>query len=278
MSSAARVPMRDRWRARSMIVRKWLAHGKFQPGDPLCEIETDGVVSVVKDTRLHPEDYGGIYHYFVAEGAEVPPSGLLLEYGDSLGGGDDRLHQSAYRPLVRRKEYPRFFLSYRREDSEPYAWRLHESMSGTWGAVDVFMDQFSINPGEVFPWVIQQAAIHAKTMIVLIGPKWFEMKDERGSRRLFDEHDYVHREICAALDRGTLVVPILLPGADIPERHSLPDGLQGITELQFFPLSARHWSTDLGQLRDYLDQYFKDVLKFTSHDTRGERNAVQHRR
>ena len=263
MSSVLRVSLRHRWAAKSMVVRRWLVQdGQFTPGSTICEMETDGEVTTFRESRLGPADIGGVYHYFVAEGQEVPPSGMLLEYSDS--GGLSRsfiLHESARRPLLRRNEYPRFFLSYRRQDSEPYAWRLYESLASTWGDVDVFMDQYSIQPGEVFPWTIQQAAVHAKTMLVLIGPDWLTMTDDSGKRRLDDSEDYVRREIVAALDRGTLVVPLLLPGAAIPDRSALPEDMETLVEVQFYELSHRHWRSETGKLKDYLDRYYKDVLK-----------------
>lgn len=263
MSRILKVPCRERWAARSMVVRRWIVRGgSFKPGDWICELETDCVATTFREDRLHPQDVGGVYRHFVAEGQEIPPSGWLLEFSDSVAGSKDFiLHESTRRPLVRRREYPRFFLSYRREDSEPYAWRLYESMASSWGDVDVFMDQYSIQPGEVFPWTIQQAAAHAKAMIVLIGPKWLTLADSQGNRRLDDEADYVRREIVAALDRGTLVVPILLPGTAIPDRHVLPADLHGLLDVQFYELNHRHWRTDTGRLKDYLDRYFKEVLK-----------------
>ena len=133
-------------------------------------------------------------------------------------------------------------------------------MSSSWGDVDVFLDQYRIQPGEVFPWTIQQAAVHAKAMVVLVGPKWLTLADSHGNRRLDYENDYVRREVVAALDRGTLVVPILLPGASIPDRYSLPTEMQSLLEVQFYELSHRHWREDTGRLKSYLERYFKEAL------------------
>ena len=43
------------------------------------------------------------------------------------------------------------FISYRREDSGPYAGRLRDALSHHFGAEQVFRDIDSINPGERFP-------------------------------------------------------------------------------------------------------------------------------
>jgi hypothetical protein len=239
-----------------MVVKRWLARGRFRLGDAICELEVDGESRIVKEERMHPDDWGGIYWYFVDEGAEVGPRGLLLEFGDCMGGRS-LLHSSARRKLVRRANYPQIFLSYRRDDAEAYAGRLHEKLSRTFGPDAVFMDLFGIRPGEVFPWTIQQAVVHADVVLALVGPRWLNISASGQKPRLEDPRDYVRREICAALDRGTLLIPVLLPGGIIPDPHSLPDDLGGLEELQFHELSARHWDTDVEHLsaiiRDHLE-------------------------
>ena len=49
------------------------------------------------------------------------------------------------------------FISYRREDSGPYAGRLRDTLSRHFGAEQVFRDIDTIDPGERFPRVIEQA-------------------------------------------------------------------------------------------------------------------------
>jgi len=44
------------------------------------------------------------------------------------------------------------------------------------------MDQASIQPGEIFPWTIQQAAVHAKTMLVLMADQRYHAKVAAGGR------------------------------------------------------------------------------------------------
>jgi hypothetical protein len=54
------------------------------------------------------------------------------------------------------------FISYRREDSGPYAGRLRDALSHHFGANEVFRDIDRINPGERFPRVIEQEWARAK--------------------------------------------------------------------------------------------------------------------
>ena len=137
-------------------------------------------------------------------------------------------------------------LEYRRDDGEAHAGRVHEALAQRWGYDDVFMDQFSLVPGEVFSFALQQAAAHADVMVVLVGPHWRTRADPQGRPRIDDERDYVRREIVTALDRGTVVCPVLLPGAGIPVFENWYDPLRHLRDVQFHSISsARNWRYDI---------------------------------
>jgi hypothetical protein len=92
---------------------------------------------------------------------------------------------------VRRARYPRIFLNYRRADSEAFVGRLHEGLVRIYGEGDVFMDQFSIQPGELFAWTVQQAVVHSSVMISVIGPNWMPPTEPYGIGRTYKEpRDY----------------------------------------------------------------------------------------
>jgi hypothetical protein len=151
-------------------------------------------------------------------------------------------------PYVRRPRYPAISLSYRRADSEALTGRLQETLSREFGDDDVFMDQFSILPGEPYPWAIQQAAAHCDVLIAVMGPSWLEPGVEVGKRRLDLRTDLLRREVTAALDRGTRVIPVLLPGATIPTWFDLPEGMHGLQLLQAIEIGLRHWRTETAEL------------------------------
>lgn len=254
MSQLFGIPSRQRWAARSVIVKRWIAKGGYRPKDPVCEVEIDGVISTLSDNRLHPEDKATVYWYFADVGQEVGAWGTLLEYSDSTGtwNGEERpivLHRSARRRLARRERYPRIFLNYRRDDADASAGRLHETLVRTFGRDEVFMDQFSIRPGEVFSWTIQQAVAHADVVVSLMGPKWWTLKDKSDAPRIDNSRDYVRRELVATLDRGTTLLPVLVNGAALPDLSSKYDQeLYGLEDLQFHSLSPRHWEAEVEEL------------------------------
>lgn len=242
------VDARKRWGARSMVVKRWLAGDSLHLGEPVCEIETDGLAETILATGFaKADDPVGVVWRYVLEGAEIGPRGNILEYSDNVPRSWNTVHATAKRPLVRRERYPSIFLSYRREDADAYAGRLHEVLSRAFGSEEVSMDLFSIRPGEVFPWVIQQSVVHARVMIALIGPRWATIADSDGRPRIHSHYDWLHRELVAALDRGTPVLPVLLPGAEFP---SLPyDEFWGLKDYQYHQITGpRHWQSDVDDL------------------------------
>lgn len=251
MSSILNIPPRERWAARSVIVKKWLARGGFRYKDPICELEVDGVLSTFHDNGLSKDDVATIYWYFVDVDQEVGAWGTLLEYWEvgRFTEKDTPLHRSARRRLVRRARYPRIFINYRRDDADASAGRLHETLVRTFGRDEVFMDQFSIRPGEVFSWTIQQAVVHADVVVSLMGPRWWTLKDKWEKPRISNDRDYVRRELVAALDRGTALLPVLVNGAALPDSSSQYDAeLYGLEDLQFHQLSPRHWEAEVEEL------------------------------
>jgi len=53
-------------------------------------------------------------------------------------------------------------------------------------------------------------------LLAVIGPRWLELSDDQGNRRIDDSSDIVRIEISTALQRGIPVIPILLNGTKTP--------------------------------------------------------------
>jgi hypothetical protein len=75
------------------------------------------------------------------------------------------------------------FISYRREDTGPYARLLKEHLSGRLPGVLVFMDVDSIEAGVDFAEAIEAAVHSCAVMVALIGGRWLTAADEEGRRR-----------------------------------------------------------------------------------------------
>lgn len=147
------------------------------------------------------------------------------------------------------------FISYRREDSGPYAGRLRDALSNHFGPNQVFRDIDRIRPGERFPRVIEQAVASCDALLAVIGPTWLSVEDENGRRRLLDPDDYLRQEIAAALKRDDVkVVPVLIGTAQMPDRRDLPQSLAALADHHALRMSDDGWEDQVPRLIRELEQ------------------------
>ncbi|HZU13765.1 MAG TPA: tetratricopeptide repeat protein [Chloroflexota bacterium] len=145
-------------------------------------------------------------------------------------------------------EMPTIFLSYRRDDSAGHAGWLAQRLRNHLGSANVFMDLASIHPGEDFVQVLQEAVGSCDVLLALIGPRWLNAMDAEGHRRLDDPEDFVRREVATALERGIMVIPVLVQGAKMPAAQDLPDPLVPLARRNALELSDARFEYDLDLL------------------------------
>lgn len=141
------------------------------------------------------------------------------------------------------------FISYRRDDAAGYAGRLEEALERRLGPGSVFRDVLDIPPGADFVAAIRARLSGARVVLVLIGPRWAG-GDTPGGRRIDEEADFVRLEVALALDSGTPVLPVLLPGATMPAEADLPPPLQPLARRHALSLSDAHWQADVARLAE----------------------------
>lgn len=139
------------------------------------------------------------------------------------------------------------FISYRREDSSGQAGRLYDSLAEHFGAANVFMDLDTIEPGEDFVEVIDEALKKCDCVLVVIGPRWLLARRE-GQRRLDDPADYLRIEVEHSLARAPRVIPVLVQDAAMPRSADLPENIRGLARRNAFELSDSRWRLDVGRL------------------------------
>lgn len=148
----------------------------------------------------------------------------------------------------------RIFISYRRSDSAMAAGRLYDHLSTHFSDHLLFMDIDSIEPGEDFVEVLQNAVGSCQVLIAVIGPDWLSVTDEAGRRRLDDPNDFVRLEIATALERDIRVIPVLVDGASMPTTHDLPDALAKLARRNALFISNERFRYDIGKLIATLDR------------------------
>ena len=133
------------------------------------------------------------------------------------------------------------FICYRHADSVDHVQRLGEKLEEQLAEHGVYID-FGNEPGENFPERLKRAIATCSVMLVVIGPRWLEITDAAGNRRLDDERDFVRIEIAAGLEREDLVIiPVLVGGAGMPPPERLPEELQPLTRLVASTIRDDRW-------------------------------------
>lgn len=144
------------------------------------------------------------------------------------------------------------FVSYRRDDTRQAAGRLADDLADHFGSDHLFRDIEGIELGVDFAQALNQALGTCVVMLVLIGPRWLDITDAQGRRRLDDPRDWIRQEITTALQRGIRVVPVLIDGTPLPAEDQLPPDLQPLVRRQALEIADSRWRGDLQRLVETL--------------------------
>ncbi|MBK7953561.1 MAG: toll/interleukin-1 receptor domain-containing protein [Candidatus Accumulibacter sp.] len=241
------------------------------------ESDADSVISLLPANaspdlpRLYAADaYTGMLRLPPASALDERGLGELaqrLVAGDGLAALLPAGPVAAARTVVQEvKDAPtptsRVFISYRREDAAGWAGRLAADLQREFPDAEVFQDIASTGSGEDFVDALRRVLESCAVAIVLIGPRWLEVRDDQGRRRLDDPDDWVRREIEESLQRpGLRVVPLLVGNATMPRAADLPASLRLLTLRNAHEISDRSWDHDLASLVESLQSAVSGVLK-----------------
>ena len=123
------------------------------------------------------------------------------------------------------------FVSYRRSDSADVSGRIYDRLVNSFGEDTIFKDVDNIPFGVNFKTYLSEIIEKSKIILVVIGPSWLNVKDDKGQRRLDNPSDFVRIEIEVALKRKIIIIPLLVSGASMPDATQLPSALE---ELAFY--------------------------------------------
>ena len=149
----------------------------------------------------------------------------------------------------------KIFISYRRDDSAGYAGRLFDHLAARFGAKNVFMDIDTIEPGEDFRTVVENAVSTCDVVLAMIGKQWLSLSDAQGGRRLDDPRDWVRIEIATALANSRVrVIPVLVRDASMPGGDQLPSDLKELAWRNAIELSDTRFQHDANRLSDVIER------------------------
>lgn len=143
----------------------------------------------------------------------------------------------------------KIFVSYRRKDTRHITARLVDKLEDIADIEEVFIDVDDIFPGDDFAAKIDGALAASDVCLIMIGEHWAgasdDASDNDGQARIFNDKDFVRREISAALASGKTVIPVLVDGASMPAVEQLPEDIQGLSRLNATFVRHASFDTDL---------------------------------
>jgi len=135
-------------------------------------------------------------------------------------------------PANEPKKVSGIFISYRRSDNPDAVGRIYDRLVSEFGKARVFKDVDSIPLGQDFRGHLNDIVGNCAAVLAIIGPKWIDIRNEAGLKRLEDPDDFVRVELEAALARSVPVVPVLVGHAAMPGASQLPSSLTSLVYRQ----------------------------------------------
>jgi pterin-4a-carbinolamine dehydratase len=170
------------------------------------------------------------------------------------------------------------FISYRRDDDAARAVMLDRIISGTFNEparpprVRIYRDTEG-RLGVQWPEEVRDRCSSADMVLVVIGPKWLEAKDQYARRRIDQADDWVRQEIELAHDRT--VIPIAFGGADIPPAKALPETISYLASRQGVRVRDERADTDLQPVLLAIEQRLPSAeIRGSRRDDGGDRRHL----
>jgi TIR domain len=161
-------------------------------------------------------------------------------------------------PPTSTQQFSGIFVSYRRDDTAGHSGRLADRLVEHFGRDRIFMDVDTIEPGEDFVTVIENAVGSCDILIAVIGQNWLSAS---GSGRLDNPNNFVRLEIGTALRRDIRVIPVLVQRASMPKPQDLPEELVKLTRRNAIELTDLRWTSDVEQLIGVMERVLAKRLE-----------------
>jgi formylglycine-generating enzyme required for sulfatase activity len=153
----------------------------------------------------------------------------------------------------------KIFVSYRRDDDRSTAARVRDRLAASFGDANVFMDVDKLIAGQRFDTELEKALSQTDVFLAVIGPRWEELLADRQAS---SERDYVREEIAGALQRGIVVIPVLIERTPLPRAEALPDDIRDLVFHHKHVVTHERFGRDVAGL--------VEAIRFARKAARGE--------
>jgi TIR domain len=142
------------------------------------------------------------------------------------------------------------FVSYRQGDAKASAIALRDDLAGVFGNDRVLLDKDTQHVGN---WreQIQRELERCNVVLVVIGPRWLTIADDKNRPRIQLADDGLRQEIAFVLSRTDVtVIPVLVHQTPIPRADQLPPDLRQLVDQQARSIrgTQAHHEADLAVL------------------------------
>ncbi len=120
------------------------------------------------------------------------------------------------------------FVNYRRADDKVFVELLRTHFMFRYRQDNVFMDFDTIPPFADFAEFIKDRVRASDVLVMMIGKNWLKLLKDKEAN---GEPDYVRMELEEALKHNIPIAPILIQGAQLPDKADVPESLQPIWSL-----------------------------------------------
>lgn len=176
--------------------------------------------------------------------AEIPLEISRYQWIDFTDPDDDSAFDALVRAVRAGAQYgagsqsDNLFISYRRQESSHVAGRIYDHLEREFGQSKVFLDVEAIPIGSDFRSQIRGALLDCTAMVLVIGRRWSKLFERGVFGSWGDRVDYVPTEIELALEHSVRILPILVDGAEMPQKATLPKSVRQVCHLQAAPIRA----------------------------------------
>jgi len=139
----------------------------------------------------------------------------------------------------------KIFVNYRRDDERSTAARIRDRLAANFGETNVFMDVDNLMAGQRFDRELEKVLGQTDVFLAVIGPRWLELL---AGRQGSTERDYVREEIAGALQRGIIVIPVLIERTPLPRHDALPEDIRDFVLHQSHEVTHARFGRDVGDL------------------------------
>lgn len=168
-----------------------------------------------------------------------------IEYGDSAydlirqvyaQGSQLAVQLAPKAPSETTGPSPRYFISYRREDSKQIAGRVYDKLLTRWQSTEIFFDIDSIPLGVDFRAYTREILSSCSHVLVLVGERF--VGNDLEQPRIKDQNDFVRTELEMAFSMGISVIPATIDDARMPAPDLLPEEIRDFSFLNAAKLDS----------------------------------------